>query len=155
MSYKATMASAGGYDIVLAKSSVIACEGATFNWLSRLPSNSIFSWEPLRTKLLENFQGFSCVFLTSGDLYYCKQKETLTNYFRRFVQLKAQTSDVPNSVVIDAYIRGSGPEPCASQFTQNKQECITYALGCDSTSSRRCQPVVSVDTSCTLRQGQI
>lgn len=108
MSYEATIASAGGNDDVMAKSLVIACERAALTYFSKLEPNSIFSWEHLKAKLLSNFQGFSRAFLTSVDLFSCKQedKEPLTSYFRRFVQLKAQLEDLPEYVVINAFIRG-------------------------------------------------
>jgi hypothetical protein len=42
------------------------------------------------------------------DLFSCKQqlKEPLSQYFRRFIQIKAQVSNVPNNVVIIAAIKG-------------------------------------------------
>lgn len=112
----------GGDDVVLAKSFIIAHEGATLSWFFWLPPGSIFSWEQLRVKLIEDFQGFTKSFLTSGDVFNGKQgdKEPLANYFKRFIQLWAQTSNAPDSVPVDACISCLGLGPCASEFTKNK-----------------------------------
>ena len=51
MSYEAAVASTGGDDVVLAKSFIIACEGAALNWYSLLPPHSVCSWLDLKAKL--------------------------------------------------------------------------------------------------------
>lgn len=81
MSYVTTIASVGGNDAMLVKSFIIACEGATLNLFARLPPNSIFSWERLKLKVIDSFQGLSKPSLTSSDLFNCKQADgdTLTS----------------------------------------------------------------------------
>jgi hypothetical protein len=50
MRYESAMNSAGGDDVALAKSFIIACEGPVLNWYSLLPPHSIYSWVDLKTK---------------------------------------------------------------------------------------------------------
>jgi hypothetical protein len=87
MSFEVVVASAGGNDSVLAKSFVIATEGDALVWYSMLKPRTIYSWENLRDKILENFKGFSSESLTSMDLFQCKQSqgEPLKDYFQRYV----------------------------------------------------------------------
>jgi hypothetical protein len=49
MSYEAAVNSAGGDDVALAKSFIIACEGPVLNWYSLLSPHSICSWIDLKT----------------------------------------------------------------------------------------------------------
>ena len=69
MSFEAVVASAGGNDIVLAKSFVIAAEGDALAWYSMLRPSSVYSWEDLRDKIIANFKGFTTESLTSMDLF--------------------------------------------------------------------------------------
>ena len=69
MSYEAAVASAGGDDAVLAKSFVIAAEGDALAWYSMLKPSTVYSWENLRNKILENFKGLTAQSLTSTDLF--------------------------------------------------------------------------------------
>jgi hypothetical protein len=88
--FKAVIASAGGNDTVLAKSFVIAADALA--WYSMLRPKSVYSWEDLHDKIMENFKGFSSESLTSLDLFQCKQQQgkTLREYYQKFVQLKAR-----------------------------------------------------------------
>lgn len=115
MSYEAAVASF-----------IIACEGATLNWLAKLPPNSIFSWEHLKLKVIDSFQGLSKPSLTSSDLFNCKQVdgETLTSYFRRFIQLKAQSANIPEETMTDACLNGLGPGPCPSHFAKERLRSV-------------------------------
>jgi hypothetical protein len=83
MSYEAAVASAGGDDVVLAKSFIIAAEGDALAWYSMLKPSTIYSWENLRDKVLSNFKGYTNESLTSMDLFQCKQEqgEPLKDYF--------------------------------------------------------------------------
>lgn len=74
MSYETAIASAGGDDVVLEKSFIIACEGAAQNWYSLLLLQSVYSWVDLKTKLIQNFQGFHRAMTDEGDLFNCVQK---------------------------------------------------------------------------------
>jgi hypothetical protein len=58
MSYQVAIASSGGDDAMMAKSFIIALEGPTLTWYTRLPPLSIESWRSLRDKFLLNFQGY-------------------------------------------------------------------------------------------------
>jgi hypothetical protein len=43
MRYKSAVNSAGGDDVALAKSFIIACEGPVLNWYSLLPPHSVYT----------------------------------------------------------------------------------------------------------------
>ena len=75
MSFEAAVASAGGNEAVPAKSFVIVAEGDALAWYSMLKLSSVYSWEDLRDKILANFKGFTSEFLTSMDLFQCKQNQ--------------------------------------------------------------------------------
>jgi hypothetical protein len=49
------MNSAGGDDVALAKSFIIAYEGPVLNWYSLLPPHSVCSWVDLKTKFMQAF----------------------------------------------------------------------------------------------------
>jgi hypothetical protein len=89
------IASSGGNEITLAKSSITPLEGATTNWYARLQPRSIRSWYHLKEKFLINFQGFREE-LSTEDILSCQQyeRETLLYFFQRFLYLKAQAPKV-------------------------------------------------------------
>jgi hypothetical protein len=58
MSYQVAVASSGVDDATIAKSFIIALEGPTLTWYTRLLRLSIESWKGLRDKFLLNFQGY-------------------------------------------------------------------------------------------------
>jgi hypothetical protein len=58
MRYESVVNSAGGDDVALAKSFIIACEGPVLNWYSLLPPHSVYSWVDLETKFMQAFQMF-------------------------------------------------------------------------------------------------
>jgi hypothetical protein len=88
MRYESVVNSAGGDDVALAKSFIIACEGPVLNWHSLLPPHSVYSWADLKTKFMQAFQMFHDTTTEASDLYNCKQKdrEPLRNFVRRFMQ---------------------------------------------------------------------
>jgi hypothetical protein len=92
MSYEATIASSGGDDTTLTKSFMISLENATANWYAILPPRSITSWAVLKEKFLVNSQGFQIDISTEEDFFLCQQyeRETLPDFFRRFLRLKPQ-----------------------------------------------------------------
>jgi hypothetical protein len=92
MSYEVAIASSSGDVTTLAKSFIISLENATTNWYTRLPLRSITSWAQLKEKFLVNFQGFQVDLSTEEDFFLCQQyeRETLPDFFRRFLRLKAQ-----------------------------------------------------------------
>jgi hypothetical protein len=91
MYYEAAIASIGGGEATLIKSLIISLEDAAANWYSRLPLRHIHSWQQLKENFLLNFQGFQAELDTEEDFM---SKETLPNFYQRFLQLKAQASKV-------------------------------------------------------------
>jgi hypothetical protein len=96
MSYETVIASFSGDETTLAKSFIISLENAAVNWYARLLLRSIASWTQLKVKFLVNFQGFQADVNTEEDFFLCQQykRETPPDFFRRFLQLKAQASEV-------------------------------------------------------------
>jgi hypothetical protein len=92
MCYKGTIASSGRDDATIAKSLIISLKDATINWYSKLPPRCIYSWQQLKEKLLLNFRGFQMELSTEDDFLSCTQQEIemLPNFYRRFLQIKAQ-----------------------------------------------------------------
>jgi hypothetical protein len=107
--------SAGGDDVALAKSFIIACEGPVLNWYSLLPPHSVYSWVDLKTKFMQVFQMFHDTTDEASDLYNCKQKdrEPLRNFVRRFMQQRSQIPDADDKTTIKALIKGLTPGPTA------------------------------------------
>jgi hypothetical protein len=108
MSYQVAVASSGGDDATMAKSFIIALEGPALTWYTRLPPLSIDSWRSLRDKFLLNFQGYRPDTDALAELSLCKQmeKETLREYYRKFVTLKSQLPSVDDQIAIHCAIRG-------------------------------------------------
>jgi hypothetical protein len=94
MIYQVVFASSGGDDATMAKSFIIALEGPTLTWYTRLLPLSIDSQKGLRDKFLLNFQGYRPDTDALTELSLCKQqdKETLHEYYRKFLTLKSQLS---------------------------------------------------------------
>jgi hypothetical protein len=61
----------------------------------------------LKDKFILNFQGFQAELDTEEDFLSCAQrdKETLPNFYRRFLQLKAQAPEVSDDQVIAQAIK--------------------------------------------------
>jgi hypothetical protein len=102
MSYQVTVASSGGDDATMAKSFIIALEGPALTWYTRLPPLSIESWRSLRDKFLLNFQGYRPDTDALAKLSLCKQleRETLREYYRKFLTLKSQLPSVDDQIAI-------------------------------------------------------
>jgi hypothetical protein len=107
MCYEATIVSAGGDEAALAKSLIISLEDAAVNWYSRLPPRCIYSWQQLKEKFLLNFQGFQAELDTEENFlsYTQREKETLPNFYQRFLQLMAQAPEVFDDQVIAQAIK--------------------------------------------------
>jgi hypothetical protein len=71
MRYESAVNSAGGDDVALAKSFIIACEGSVLNWYSLLQPHSVCSWVDLKTKFIQAFPIFHETTAESSDLYNC------------------------------------------------------------------------------------
>jgi hypothetical protein len=91
MSYQVAIASSGGNDATMAKSFIIALEGPTLTWYTRLPPLSIESWKALRDKFLLNFQGYGrdTDALAELSLYRQQEKETLWEYYKKVLLPKS------------------------------------------------------------------
>jgi hypothetical protein len=102
MFYEATIASAGVDEATITKSLIISLEDAVASWYFRLPPGCIYSWQQLKEKFLLNFQGFQVELDTEEDFLSCPQreKETLPDFYQRFLQLKAQAPEVSDDQVI-------------------------------------------------------
>jgi hypothetical protein len=126
MRYESAVNSAGGDDVALAKSFIIACEGPILNWYSLLPPHSIYSWADLKTKFMQAFQRFHDTTAEASDLYNCKQKdrEPLQNFVRRFMQQRSQIPEADERTTINALIKGLTPGPTASHLTRKKPKTV-------------------------------
>ena len=76
--------------------------------------------------MLVDFQGFQLASLTDIDLFNCKQqiKEPLSQYFKRFIQIKAQIPNIPAEMVIIAAIKGFQVGQCASHLAREKPSIV-------------------------------
>jgi hypothetical protein len=108
MSYQVAIASSGGDNTTMAKSFIIALEGPALTWYTRLPPLSIESWKGLRDKFLLNSQGYQPDTDALAELSLCKQqeKETLHEYYRKFLTLKSQLPSVDDHIAIHYTISG-------------------------------------------------
>jgi hypothetical protein len=108
MSYQVVVASSRGDDATMAKSFIIALEGPTLTWYTRLPPLSIDSWKGFCDKFLLNFQGYRPDTDALIELSLCKQqeKETLREYHRKFLTLKSQLPSVDDHIAIHYAISG-------------------------------------------------
>jgi hypothetical protein len=96
MSYEAAIVSIEGDEATLVKSLIISLEDATTNWYSRLLPRCIYSWSQLKEKFLLNFQKFQAELDLEEDFLSCiqREKETLPNFYRWILQMKAQALEV-------------------------------------------------------------
>jgi hypothetical protein len=108
ISYQVVIASSGGDDTTMAKSFIIALEGLALTWYTMLPPLSIDSWRSLRDKFLLNLQGYRPDTDALAEFSLCKQleKETLREYYRKFLTLKSQLPSVDDQIAIHYAISG-------------------------------------------------
>jgi hypothetical protein len=108
MSYQVVVTSSRGDDATMAKFFIIALEGPALTWYTRLPPLSIDSLRSLRDKFLLNFQGYRPDTDALAKLSLCKQqeKETLREYYRKFLTLKSQLPLVDDQIAIHYAISG-------------------------------------------------
>jgi hypothetical protein len=130
MRYESAVNSAGGDDVALAKTFIIACEGPVLNWYSLLQPHSVCSWVDLKTKFIQAFQIYHETTAESSDLYNCKQKdrEPLQNFVRRFMQQRSQIPEADDKTMIKALIKGLTPGPTTSHLTRKKPKTIDELL---------------------------
>jgi hypothetical protein len=107
MSCEAAIASFGGDETTLTKSFIISLKNTAANWYARLPPRSITSWAHLKEKFLVNFQDFQTDLNTEEDFFSCQQyeRETLPDFFNRFLRLKVQTPEVSNEQALTQAIK--------------------------------------------------
>jgi hypothetical protein len=120
MCYEATIVSAGGDEATLTKSLIISLEDVAVNWYSRLPPRCIYSWQQLKEKFLLNFQGFQAELDTEEDFlsYTQREKETLPNFYQRFLQLMSQAPEVFDDQVIAQAIKALQAGPMHSHLVR-------------------------------------
>jgi hypothetical protein len=126
MSYIAAIASAKGDEATLTKSLIISLEDAAANWYSRLPLGCIFSWPQLKEKFLLNFHGFQAELDSEEDFLSCTQreKETLPNFYRRFLQMKAHAPEVSDDQVIAQAIKALRAGPLHSHLVRKRPKTV-------------------------------
>jgi hypothetical protein len=110
MSCQVAVASSVRDDATMAKSFIIVLEGPALTWYTRLPPLSIDSWRSLWDKFLLNFQGYhpDTDALAELSLYKQQEKETLQEYYRKFLTLKSQLPSVDDQIAIHYSISGLG-----------------------------------------------
>lgn len=123
------MASSGGNDNAMAKSLIITREGPALIWYTRLPSLSIDSWVALREKFLLNFQGYRPQTDALAELSLCRQleRESLHDYYSKFLSLKSQLPSVEDGIAIHYAISGLRAGQLYSHCTRDPQPpCKSY-----------------------------
>jgi hypothetical protein len=127
MCYEVAIASAGVDEATLAKSLIISLEDVAANWYSRLPLWCIHSWQQLKDKILLNFQGFQEDLDTEKDFLSCAQrgKETLPEFYWRFLQLKAQALAVSDEQVIMQAIKYLRVGPLHSHLVREQPKTMS------------------------------
>jgi hypothetical protein len=127
MSYEAGIVSIEGDEATLIKSLIISLEDATTNWYSRLLSGCIYSWSQLKEKFLLNFQKFQVEFDSEEDFLSCIQieKETLPNFYRWILQMKAQALEVSYDQVITQAIKAMRARPLHSHLVRERPKTVS------------------------------
>jgi hypothetical protein len=126
MCYEAAIDSAGGDEATLIKSLIISLEDAVANWYSRLPPRCIYSLQHLKDKILLNFQGFKAELDTEEDFLSCvqKERESLSDFYWRFLQLKAQALEVFNEQVIAQAIKALRAGPLHNHLIREQPKTV-------------------------------
>jgi hypothetical protein len=108
MSYQVAVASSRGDDATMLKSFIIALKNPTLTSYTKLPPLSIDSWKTLRDKFLLNFQGDrpDTDALAELSLHGQQEKETLQEYYKKFLLLKSQLPSVDDHIAIHYAICG-------------------------------------------------
>jgi hypothetical protein len=92
----------------MSKPFIIALWGLALTWYSKLPPLSIDSWKTLRNKFLLNIQGYRPKTDALAELLLCRQeeKESLREYYKKFLMLKSQLPSVDDHIAIHYAISG-------------------------------------------------
>jgi hypothetical protein len=77
-------------------------------------------------KFLLNFQGIQAELNTEEDFfsYAQREKEMLPNFYRRFLQLKAQAPEVSDDQVIAQVIKALQAGPLHSHFVREQPKAV-------------------------------
>jgi hypothetical protein len=91
----------------MAKSFIIALECPALTWYTRLPALIIDSWAYLLEKFLLNIQGYmpQADILTELSLYIQLERESLRDYYNKFMSFKSQLSSVEDGIAFHYAIR--------------------------------------------------
>jgi hypothetical protein len=124
MSYQVAVTSSGGDDATRAKSFIIALKCLALTWYTRPPPLSIDSCKALHDKFLLNFQGYRPNTDVVAELSLCKQqeKETLREYYKKFLLLKSQLPSVDDHIAIHYAISGLR----AGVLYSHQKNCRSY-----------------------------
>jgi hypothetical protein len=122
--YTMEISSGGGDEVAMERAMIMALKGSTLQWYASLSKGSIRSWDQLQQRIENNFQGYQCQDLTSGDLHLIKQgdKEPLQEYIKRFSKAIARAPHVQSTTVIDAAIDGLKVGPCREYLDRRRPE---------------------------------
>jgi hypothetical protein len=152
-SYETTVYSARGDIQTLVISLILAVKGIAHDWYMSLKPLSVHSWHQIKAELLATFQGYRLEMKTTRDLMNCVQQddEALSNYLKRFIQLKGHALNVPEAVVIAAAIEGLAMGDCVAHFARKPPAIVKelfevmnrYARSDDDYSRRKaaCSPL--------------
>jgi hypothetical protein len=106
----------------MARAMIVALKGSAQQWYASLPKGSIMSWEQLRWRIENNFQGYQPQDLTSGDLHLIKQgdKEPFQEYIKQFTKARAKAPHVQSTTLIDATIDDLKVGPCREYLDRRR-----------------------------------
>jgi hypothetical protein len=92
----------------------------------RVPPHCIYSWQHLKDKILLNFQGFQVELDIEEGFVSCiqKEREPLSEFYRKFLQLKAQAPKVSDEHVIAQAIKSLRVGPLHSHLVRERPQTV-------------------------------
>jgi hypothetical protein len=110
----------------LTKSFITSLKNAAANWYARLPLRSITSWAQLKEKILVNFHGFQADVSTKEEFFSCQQyeRETLPEFFYRFLRLKAQAPEISDEQDITQAIKALRADQLHSHLIRERPKLL-------------------------------
>jgi hypothetical protein len=99
---------AGGNNDTKALFFPMALEPTPLRWFNKLRKDSVYTWEELKALFVENFVAVLTRSTTKTEFRNCKQNqgESLSEYYRRFSEMRATILDVLDSDVIEFFSEG-------------------------------------------------
>ena len=89
-------------------------------------SESIFSWNQLRSELRASFRVVRSDEVTSCDFYNLKQGSmTLQEYLQSIMKLRIRGPDVADQSIIDSVVKGINLGPCGEYLSWHKPKMVT------------------------------